>query len=91
MRHESFYDADMTLYERCTLTAARRAYDAGEIIIIAPINASMHHGVNALWMPLCKNYWSCEGLTFKQVINNFEYYNLNQGAGNYTKYFIRHR
>ena len=88
MRKESFYYEANVLYERCTFTAARRAYDNGETVILAPVNAAMFHGPNSLWMSVNKNYWSCEGHTFKQVVNSFEYYNLHQGAGNYTKYFI---
>ena len=88
MRKEQFY-YNAELYERCTLTKARQAYNAGGTVILAPINASMHHGINSLWMPVQKDFYSCKGCTFKQVLNNFEYYNLHQGAGNYTKYFIQ--
>lgn len=89
MRKESFYYEPNVLYERCTLTAARRAYDSGEVVILAPINAAMFHGVHSLWMPIKNDWYSCEGCTFKQLLNSFEYYNLHQGAGNYTKYFIK--
>lgn len=89
MKHELFYYEANVLYKRCTLTAARRAYNNGETVLLAPINAAMFHGANCLWMPVNRDYWSCEGKTFKQVVNNFEYYNLHQGAGNYTKYFIK--
>lgn len=91
MRKESFYYEAGVMYERCTLTAARRAYDNGELVILAPVNASMFHGVNSLWIPIKNDWYSYEGRTFKQVINSFEYYNLHQGAGNYTKYFIAKR
>lgn len=91
MRKESFYYEPNCLYKRCTFTAARRAYDNGEIVILAPVNAAMFHGPNSLWIPVKNDYWSCEDKTFKQVVNHFEYYNLHQGAGNYTKYFILKR
>jgi hypothetical protein len=88
MRKEQFY-YESELYERCTLTKARQAYNAGQTVILAPINAAMFHGPNSLWIPVNKDFYSCEDRTFKQVINSFEYYNLHQGAGNYTKYFIK--
>lgn len=91
MRKESFYYEPNCLYERCTLTAARRAYNDGQVVILAPVNAAMFHGVNSLYMPVKKDWCSCEGYTFKQVLNTFEYYNLHRGAGNYTKYFIMKR
>ena len=87
MRKEQFY-CDGSLYERCTLTRARRAYDNGEMIILAPVDAAMYHGPFSMWYPIKKHYASCEGYTFKQLLNQFEFYNLHRGAGNYTKYFI---
>ena len=89
MRKESFYYEANVLYERCTLTAARRAYNMGEVVILAPVNAAMFHGPNSLWIPVKNDWYSCEGQTFKQILNSFEYYNLHRGAGNYTKYFIK--
>lgn len=88
MRKEEFYNCG-ELYRRCTLTQARRAYNNGEMVILAPINAAMFHGPNSLWIPIKNDYSSCEGYTFKQVLSGFEYYNLHRGAGNYTKYFIK--
>lgn len=88
MRKESFY-YESELFERCTLTAARRAYDRGEIVILAPVNAAMYHGAFSLWIPIKSDWASCEGCTFKQVLNSFEFYNPHRGAGNYTKYFIK--
>lgn len=90
MRKESFY-YESELFNRCTFTAARRAYDNGDTVILAPVNAAMFHGPNSLWIPVKNDYYSCEDYTFKQVVNSFEYYNLHRGAGNYTKYFIAKR
>jgi len=87
MRKDYFYVGDMR-FERVNKTQARKAYNNGSIIRIAPINASMQNSVFSLWHEIQKDYWSCEGCIFDSIIDNFEYYNLHQGAGNYTKYYV---
>lgn len=87
MRTDYFYYGDMR-FERVTKSTARKAFNDGRLVRIAPINASMTAGVFQLWAEIQKDYWSCEGHSFDSIVNNFEYYNLQQGAGNYTKYYV---
>lgn len=88
MRSDYFYESDIK-WVRVTKKRARRAFNNGGIVRIAPVNASMHHGIFTLWCDIQKDYYSCEGYTFEQIMNHFEYYNLHQGAGNYSKYYIQ--
>ena len=89
MKKETFIYESET-YERCTLTKARQAYNAGEVVILAPVNANMDY-IFGLYMPICKEWATDETYTFKHLLNEYEYYNLGQGLGNYTKYFIKKR
>ena len=78
MRQETYNN-----YIRVSKRTAEKAYNAGKIILIAPVNANM----NYIFFPGV--YVDNTGNeSFNRIINGFEYYNCNSELGKYTKFFI---
>lgn len=74
-------------YERIDKRQARKAFAAGENILICPSNMTLYS--NIIWACAYEiNNKKCDQFdTFDTVINNFEYYNCNRESGTYTKFY----
>lgn len=85
MNKETFFYKQGVNYKRVNKTVARKYYDKGCNIIIAPVNANMYYSLCNLYS--IHNKGIC-GLDFDVLMNNFSFYRLNQGLGNYAKYYV---
>lgn len=78
------FSSSGTLYTRISKVAARKAYNAGRAVYVAPVN----YRPFGPWFtaPEIRND---SGATFDSYINSFEYYNCTlPEAGKYAAYYI---
>lgn len=71
-------------WNRVSRVKAKKAFESGQTILIAPVNANMDY-MFQLWCDVNKSRgWD----SFEQMENNFRWYNCNRELGMYPKYFI---
>ena len=79
-------------YIRVNRKRAKRAYNDGATVIIAPVYANMYYHGAQMWtmiskMELFKRY--DEVIDFDKFMNEYEWYNCQYNElGKYAKYFI---
>lgn len=74
-------------YIRVSKRTAEKAYNAGKVVLLAPVNANM----NYIFFPgvYIDNSEDDIYTSFIKKVNAFEYYNCNYNElGKYSKYFI---
>ena len=88
MRKYSFTDHNGKTWERINKKQAKAAYNNGLTVIFCPVNMRPFTPWH-LEIDVNKNFWSCDGLSFEQVLNEFEYYNCTcNETGRYTAFYI---
>ena len=68
--------------ERVSKVKAKKVYDNGGRVIVMPCNFN----IQSPWSPLI--VLTGDGSSFESVINATEYYNCNNEAGKYLKYYL---
>ena len=71
---------------RRTKTRARKDYEEGYTVSIVPCNMSFR----SMWhnpYTINKDSYACTGKTFDKICNDIAYYNCNNEAGRYLKYY----
>jgi len=71
-----------TAVKQINRTAARKAYDRGEMIYINPCNMRLN---GVWWTPMSLDNY--EGLSFDVMINKHAYYSLSAEMGLYFNFF----
>lgn len=91
MRFEYFRsEKSDTLYIRINKTIARKAFNSGSCVVIAPVNANPNFWHGSL-IHFCNiNYTDILGVAgqFERVCNSIIYYNCNNELGKYLKYYL---
>lgn len=74
-------------FKRVSLIEARKNFEAGNDVLLLPVNVRPD---NAWTQPfcVCKDFDSCDGYTFSDIVNTYAYYNCNSELGRTVKYFI---
>lgn len=67
---------------RVTKPVARKVFDQGGRVLVTTSNMN----IQSLWCPLI--VLNGEGSDFEETVNATRYYNCNNEAGKYLKYFI---
>ena len=92
MNKELFFKSQGTTYKRITKPHARKLFNQGKLLCIAPVNANMYYNLCNLYIFINKyDYDNNEILDFDKAINVFEYYNCNSELGHYTKFFVNEK
>ncbi len=75
-----------TTYHRITKDIARKAYNAGKTVLLAPCKMNP----TSPWIDAYKCYInsSREMPDFDSFINSFEYYSCNNHTGRYAAFYI---
>lgn len=68
--------------ERVSKATAKKVFDNSGRVIVTPCNFNIH----SPWCPLI--VLTGDGSSFEDVINLTSYYNCNNTAGKYLKYYI---
>ena len=75
-------------YKRVSKAAARKAYNAGQYIYMAPCN--MRIGTEWYNCPAeCKADGAEYAGRFDYLVTAFEFYNCHGGAGNYAAFYVK--
>ena len=92
MNKELFFKSQGTTYKRITKPHARKLFNQGKLICIAPVNANMYYALCNLYA-FINNYDfdMNETLDFDKVVNEYEYYNCNSELGYYSKFFVNEK
>ncbi len=91
MRKEIFCLPDDIEYIRISKIKAKKLYNQGKTICIAPVNANMYYVLCNLYTYINKNDLKSKyGYTphFDTLINEYTFYNCNNELGTYLKYFV---
>jgi hypothetical protein len=79
---EEIYNTKESTFIRVTKSEAKKMYNRGERIVLAPVNCNL----NSPWAsPLI--FTNKGGEPFNEVVLNYEFSNCNRQMGMYTKFF----
>jgi hypothetical protein len=70
-------------YKRINKRTAKKLYEIGQPVLFCPVKL-IPGGMWGIGCIITKR----EGRTFDQDLNEFEFYNCNYEAGNYTAFYI---
>jgi hypothetical protein len=73
-------------YKRINKTIAKKIYDNGNTIYIAPCNARLN---GILGYPIAINKDNSDNEDFNIVVNAFIYYNCVNELGRYPSYYVK--
>lgn len=87
MNNLYFFNDKGVKFNRINKRTAEKAYNNGKTVIFCPVNVrpfTFWH----LEIEISKNSQGNNGVAFKQVVNNFEFYNCNSETGKYTAFYM---
>lgn len=91
MRFEYFTnERTNTQYVRVSKNLARKAFNSGSCVLIAPVNVNPNFWHGSL-VHYCNYDYNCDfepSKQFERVCNSIIYYNCNNELGKYLKYYL---